>query len=285
MICPFAVQRPVSAHGGSIGAVLGVVEHVTAGEGDPYNEFANPANQVSSHFGIGNGQGGMADGLIEQYVDTAFDSWAQAAGNSTYLSVETEGVPGDPLTPAQVASFGRIMAWAAQNYGVPLVVTDTPGQRGLIGHGDGGQAWGGHLGCPGPARLAQRPAILAAAGAAPAPTPAPAPTTTEVPHMMASTPTGNGYWQLHADGSVYSFGDAIYYGGCNPGAPERTNVPGQPDIQGPAGGLIPAVRTAVSITAFPVETLDGEKGYWIEDDLHHVFAFGLAGYFGAAPLP
>jgi hypothetical protein len=282
MICPFAVQKPVSAHGGPIAAVLGVVEHVTAGEGDPYNEFANPANQVSSHFGIGNGQGGMADGLIEQYVDTAFDSWAQSAGNSTYLSVETEGVPGDPLTPAQVASFGRIMAWAAQNYGVPLVVTDTPGQRGLIGHGDGGQAWGGHLGCPGPARLAQRPAILNAAGAVPVPPPV---TNSEVPHMMDRTPDGGGYWQLKPDGSVWSFGNAIYHGGCNAGAPERTNVPGAPDVPGPPGGLIPAGRVAVGITAFPTRGLDGEMGYWIEDDLHHVFAFGLAGYFGAAPLP
>src|ERR1017187_5392229 len=108
---PGAVQRPVAAHGGAIGTILGCVIHVTAGEGDPYNEFANPNNQVSSHFGIGNGQGGMADGLIEQYVDTGNASWAQAAGNYSYLSVETEGEPTDPLTQNQVLSFARLLAW------------------------------------------------------------------------------------------------------------------------------------------------------------------------------
>jgi N-acetylmuramoyl-L-alanine amidase len=170
-LMPGVVQKPVSAHGGLISSVLGVVEHVTAGEGDPYNEFANPNNQVSSHFGIGNGQGGMADGLIEQYVDTQYQSWAQAAGNSTYISVETEGEPTEALTAAQVASFGRIMAWANATYGVPLVITDTVGQRGLITHGDGGVAWGNHIDCPGDIRKGQRQAILNAAAPAPPPPP------------------------------------------------------------------------------------------------------------------
>ena len=113
-----------------MGTVLGVVEHVTAGEGDPYYEFANPANQVSSHFGIGNGQGGMADGLVEQYVDTANKSWAQGAGNTQYLSVETEGVPTQPLTNNQILAFAGIMAWAHNLYNIPLVISDTPGQKG-----------------------------------------------------------------------------------------------------------------------------------------------------------
>lgn len=163
-ICPFAIWRPVTAHGGPIGTILGVVEHVTAGEGTPYNTFVNPANKVSSHFGILNGQGGTIDGRIEQYVDTQYESWAQAAGNSTYISVETEGQPTEQLTAAQVASFGKLMAWCHEVYAIPLVVTDTPGQRGLIAHGDGMAAWGGHEGCPGDLRKAQRPAILAAAG-------------------------------------------------------------------------------------------------------------------------
>ena len=178
---PYAVQKPVSSHGTYMGTVLGVVEHVTAGEGDPYYEFANPANQVSSHFGIGNGQGGMPDGLIEQYVDTAYMSWAQVAGNGNYISVETEGLPTEPLTPAQVTAFGGLMAWANVVHGVPLVIVDTPGQRGLITHGDGGAAWGGHTGCPGDLRKAQRQAILAAAGATPPPpTPSPGGQTVQV---------------------------------------------------------------------------------------------------------
>jgi hypothetical protein len=159
-VCPFAAWMPVQAHGGPIGTILGVVIHVTAGEGDPYNEFANPNNQVSSHFGILNGQGGTIDGRIEQYVDTGFDSWAQMAGNNTYISVETEGEPTEPLTSAQVASFAKVLAWCNQVHGIPLVVTDTPGTGGLITHGDGGVAWGNHIGCPGPLRSPQRQDIL-----------------------------------------------------------------------------------------------------------------------------
>lgn len=159
-LMPGVTQKPVVVHGGPLGTVLGVVIHVTAGEGDPYNEFANPANQVSSHFGIGNGQGGFADGLTEQYVDTAYQSWAQAAGNGTYISVETEGEPTDPLTNAQILSFARIMVWVHNTYKVPLAATDTVGGQGLITHGDGGAAWGGHTGCPGTLRANQRAAIL-----------------------------------------------------------------------------------------------------------------------------
>lgn len=159
-VCPFAVQRPVSAHGGPISTILGCVIHVTAGEGDPYNEFANPANQVSSHFGIGNGQGGMADGALEQYVDTSLTAWAEAAGNANYISVETEGEPTDPLTNAQVVTFARLYAWLHEVHGIPFIVTDTPGQQGFITHGDGGVAWGNHISCPGPQRSAQRQTIL-----------------------------------------------------------------------------------------------------------------------------
>ena len=208
-IMPGAVWRPVSAHGGPIGAIYGVVEHVTAGEGDPFNEFANPNNQVSSHFGIGNGQGGMADGLIEQYVDTAYKSWAQAAGNTDYISVETEGQPTEALTAAQVASFGRIMSWVNAAYGVPLVVIDTPGQRGLITHGDGGAAWGGHYDCPGAIRKAQRSAILAATGGPPPPGP---PATQKEPNMIAHDSVTGGYWVVRSNATIYAFAGAPYLG-------------------------------------------------------------------------
>jgi hypothetical protein len=142
---------------------IGVVIHVTAGEGDPYNEFANPANQVSAHFGIGNGRGGMADGLLEQYVDTGTVAWAQAAGNLTYVSVETEGEPADALTALQLVTFANLLAWLHTEHGIPLAVTNTPGAPGLITHGAGGVAWGDHPDCPGPARSAQRSEIVALA--------------------------------------------------------------------------------------------------------------------------
>jgi hypothetical protein len=191
-LMPGAVQRPVSAHGGPTGAILGVVIHVTAGEGDPYNEFANPANQVSSHFGIGNGQGGMGDGLIEQYVDTAFMAWAEVNGNANYISVETEGEPTDPLTNNQILAFAAIMVWAHRTYGVPLVSVDTPGQLGLITHGDGGVGWGNHPGCPGPIRSQQRAAILYIADLVVNP-PEPSPTEEEDMPLYATNSAGTGF--------------------------------------------------------------------------------------------
>jgi hypothetical protein len=210
-ICPFAKQEPVSNHGGPIGAILGVVDHVTAGESDPWGYFANPANQVSSHFFIGNGQGGVPDGEIVQYDDTEVESWAQAAGNVNYISVETEGVPGEPLTQAQVLSFARLYVWLFQTHGCALVITDNPGSRGFITHGDGGAAWGGHTGCPGDLRKAQRGQILYIAALELNPTPPPG--AQEGPNMQCEDDTSGGVWTLGADGHVEAIGGAPYIGG------------------------------------------------------------------------
>src|ERR1700676_1387816 len=45
---------------------------------------------------------------------------------------------------------------------------------------------------------------------------------------IASTPTGNGYWLAAADGGVFTFGDAKYYGSVGnerPSAPHLGNAP------------------------------------------------------------
>jgi hypothetical protein len=190
-LMPGTVQKPVSAHGGPTGAILGVVIHVTAGEGDPYNEFANPNNKVSSHFGIGNGQGGMADGVIEQYVDTSLMAWAEVNGNANYISVETEGEPNEPLTNNQILAFASVMVWAHRTYSVPLVSVDVPGQLGFITHGDGGVSWGNHPDCPGPARSAQRAAILFIADLIVNPPPPP-PQEEDMP-LYATNSAGTGF--------------------------------------------------------------------------------------------
>ena len=82
--------------------------------------------------------------------------------------------------------------------------------------------------------------------------------------MLASTPSGNGYWIVHPDGSIWAFGDAQYLGGCNVGAPV-------------AGGAFAAGEIAITITAHP-----GGAGYWILSSHGHVYSFGAAGYHGAA---
>ncbi len=172
-VVPFAVWRPVNSHGGPMTAHQGLVLHVQAGNNSPWGWFANPLNQVSSTWWV------SKTGVLEQYVDSNLAAWAEAAGNSTWDSVETEGFPSEPLTAAQVSMLARLYAWGVTAYGWPLTIAETPTSRGFICHSDGGVRWGNHPQCPGLIRAGQRQAILAAA-AIPARPPAPVGTTTAV---------------------------------------------------------------------------------------------------------
>ena len=101
--------------------------------------------------------------------------------------------------------------------------------------------------------------------------PPPAPSTPPEAEMLASTPTGNGYWIVHPDGSIWAYGDATYLGGANPGAPV---TPGGPPV--PAG-LLAAGEVVTSVTAHP-----SKQGYWLHTNAAHVFAFGASGFHGNA---
>jgi len=72
---------------------------------------------------------------------------------------------------------------------------------------------------------------------------------------MAVTPDGKGYWLVGADGGVFAFGDAMFYGSL-----------GATRLNGPV----------VAITATP----DG-KGYWLAALDGGVFAFGDAAFYGS----
>ena len=72
---------------------------------------------------------------------------------------------------------------------------------------------------------------------------------------MAPTPDGEGYWLVAADGGVFSYGDAAFYG---------------------SEGAVPLNESIVGIAATP----DG-GGYWLVAADGGVFAFGDAGYFGS----
>jgi hypothetical protein len=72
---------------------------------------------------------------------------------------------------------------------------------------------------------------------------------------MASTPSGNGYWQLARDGGVFAFGDAGFFG----------SMGGKP-LNAPVVGM--------------AATPDG-KGYWLTASDGGIFAFGDAGFFGS----
>ena len=197
---PGTVREPVDSHSGPMDEHRGLVLHVQVGNGDCYGEFSNPNNQASSTWWI------RKDGAIFQYVDSDLAAWTEAAGNFTWDSVETEGIPSEPLTDAQVQSLARIFVWGHQQYGWPLVLTDDPAVGGLGWHGMGGEAWGGHFGCPGDLRKAQRAAALFLAALTinpPKPAPAPLPAWETDMQFIATDPASGHLIGTDENGDFY----------------------------------------------------------------------------------
>ena len=79
--------------------------------------------------------------------------------------------------------------------------------------------------------------------------------------LVAFTSTGNGYWLVKSDGSVYSYGDAQYKKGINNSGPNGTSalVPGDYPT-GIAG--------------------HGTDGYLISTAKGNLYAFGSAPFLG-----
>jgi N-acetylmuramoyl-L-alanine amidase len=246
-LMPGATYLPVQNHGGAIGTIYGVVIHVQEGNNGLQGWFNNPASGVSAHFWV------SKTGVLQQYVDTSLTAWAQGAGNANYLSVETEGFTTEPLPTAQISGFARIMVWAQETYGVPLSITDTPGDRGLITHGAGGVAWGNHPGCPGSIRAGQRSAIIQAAQPLPP---------GDEKMLVAFVPgSSKAYFCVTPNGAVWSYGGAVYKGGVNNAGPGGTSAL-------PAGD---------SCTDLAVCAADG---YMIATAQNNLYAFGSAQYSG-----
>lgn len=142
---PGAVCRPIpyrAEAGRFVNPPLGSVPHVVVGNGSPFGLFAKATspNRKFSHFWV------SKKGLVEQYAETFYKSWAQGVGNGLYWTIETEGFPDEPYTPEQIDALGRINKFL----GVPALIADKPGARGVGTHYMGGAAWGGHS-CPDPA--------------------------------------------------------------------------------------------------------------------------------------
>ena len=72
---------------------------------------------------------------------------------------------------------------------------------------------------------------------------------------MVSTPSGHGYWQVAADGGVFAFGDAKFYGSM-----------GGQHLNSPVVGMA---------------TTPNGGGYWLVAADGGVFAFGNAGFYGS----
>ena len=74
---------------------------------------------------------------------------------------------------------------------------------------------------------------------------------------MAATPTGNGYWLVAADGGVFAFGDAPFYGSM-----------GAVTLNRPIVAMLPS---------------DSGRGYWLLAEDGGIFTFGDAGFYGSGP--
>ncbi len=263
-----AKWTPTNAFTSASDPKIGAVVHVSAGSAESaIATFQNTANKVSAHFVVSGAGDPYSDGTIFQMVDTADDAWAQEAGNyapTAYIAIEFSGLPTAPMTTGQVLSGAAIVAWASKVHGFPLVGVVPHGMPGVTSHsnpdGTPDPAWGDHV-CPGSIRLAQIPEIIylaALANEPVTPAPAPAPVVSKA-LLIASTPTGKGYWLVQmATGAVEAFGDAEYHGGVN----------------APAGTL----PTGATITGFS-PTADG-GGYWITSSDGGVYAYGDAEFYG-----
>lgn len=146
-------------HNTGFGNGQGVCFHTEAGfEQGTIATFMNPSTQVSAFFSIG--QSGAATQYLP--VGKGYYAFTQAGGNRTFRGIEDEDRthPSVPLTDAQLTTFAQIFEACSEFDGFPLQSTDSPSGQGLILHSDGGQAFGGHLSCPGPVRAAQRKEIV-----------------------------------------------------------------------------------------------------------------------------
>jgi hypothetical protein len=158
-------RGPSVNHGGPMVEQRGLVIHIAQGyfEGTiAYENHANPSS-ASSHFVCGDGVKDQGrDGELAQLLDTDTTAYTQQAGNGHWVSVECAGFVPGALTPAQCESVAHLFARGHRQYGWPLQLANGSTGRGLGHHSMGGAAWG-HLDCPGPAIIAQKPAILARA--------------------------------------------------------------------------------------------------------------------------
>lgn len=181
---PGAVWRPIARnYTRNVTNKNCVILHTTASASatSMHGWFNNPSAQSSSHFHVD------FNGRIEQYIDTAYTSWANAAANSRSVTVETQGSGSESWTVAQIQAIVKIIQWARKAHpAIPLRQMNSSaasekgigwhrlGVNGNFGSGilrgrnqrGGGQVWSSAYGkvCPGTKRIQQIPSIIKQAG-------------------------------------------------------------------------------------------------------------------------
>jgi len=175
---PGAIRKEVTRHRTAMTARRFVFHTAVSAASSLFDYFNQPGN-ATSHFYV------RADGIIEQYVSTAYRAPAQLDGNHDCISVETQDMgPAFPTwsgsdvpawSPAQLTALAQMSAWVAQVHSIPLTLLpdSVDGRTGFGYHRLGvdpwrvpaGELWSNAYGkvCPGDRRIAQIPHILAQA--------------------------------------------------------------------------------------------------------------------------
>lgn len=167
-LCPFASHKllPESATQPKIIPRI-VILHSAAGRGSLYNFFKN-SSSLESHFWV------SSTGVIEQYMDTNVRADANRHANGFAVSIETESTAAatERWTPEQAAAIVRLTDWLCSSYAIPRRLCDRWDGSGIGYHiqfGAPGPWTPVAKSCPGPARIAQMPEIIAAVQKAAAP--------------------------------------------------------------------------------------------------------------------
>ncbi|HLS02512.1 MAG TPA: N-acetylmuramoyl-L-alanine amidase [Beutenbergiaceae bacterium] len=161
-----------------------IILHVTGAPNatSQHGWFNTRGAGASSHFHVD------LAGNIEQYIDTAYMSWANREGNPRSVTIETQGGANGAWTTAQVRAIRTLIQWIRQHHkGIPLrqMTSSFRSQKGIGWHRlgcngnfprtgilrgrnqrGGGELWSGAYGkvCPGSDRIRQIPAIIRQAG-------------------------------------------------------------------------------------------------------------------------
>lgn len=195
-IYPGAIQRIIEnkrfSRGGA--TIQRVNLHVDAGNADSLFGYFSPAGRACSHFHV------KKSGVVEQYIDTAYKSQADLNGNSSTVSIETQGYGHEAWTAEQLAALVALWAWLRDTHGIAnkLASDSVPGHssKGLSWHRLGVPGYMNPNGikysnargkvCPGDARIAQIPEIFARANGQVA-TPTAPPSTPSTPRPPVRT--------------------------------------------------------------------------------------------------
>lgn len=220
---------------------------------------------VESHFFV------KWDGTVEQYMDTEVRADANRHANARAISIETEDDGNPDATPwsdAQIDAIVRIIRWAHEVHGIPLRLCPAWDQPGIGYHtmfGAPGPWTPVAKTCPGRARIAQMPRIMAALGSnAPATPPAPAPKSSDPRLLRLTSPMMRGQdvrdWQtiLVAAGHL---GDREVDGIFGPRTEAATKA-FQRALKVKADGIVgPATRQAVANLFRYLAAVDKAKAY------------------------